>query len=110
MKFTGLWWWIDRWRKSTAYCDMNLEQQGAYRNLLDEATLRGGLLPNDDKVLAKACGDPRRWPRLRTIVLQRFTLVDDGWRNDTLDEVLKESKRRMERRRKWRDENGGLRK
>jgi len=85
---------------------MNVEQQGAYRNLLDEATLRGGRLPNDEQTLARACGDPRIWKRVRPKVLQWFTLGPDGWRNDTLDEVLKathvrltkESTRRLQAR------------
>ena len=58
MQLNALWWWIDRWRKSTAYMDMTLEEQGAYRNLIDEATLRGGPLPTDERILAKACGEP----------------------------------------------------
>lgn len=88
MRVTGLWWWIDRWRKSTAFTDMTLEQQGAYRNLLDEAALRGGLLPTDERVLAKACGDQLRWRKVRAVVLARFTLTPGGYRNETLDEVL----------------------
>jgi len=94
MRLTGLWWWIDRWRKSTAYTDMTLEEQGAYRNLLDEATLRGGPIPNDERVLAKASGDAKRWARVRRAVLARFTLTHDGWRNETLDSVLAQSLRR----------------
>lgn len=90
-KMHALWWWIDRWRKSTAYTDMTLEQQGAYRNLLDEATLRGGPLPNDERVLAKACGDAKAWKRLRPVLMPRFTLTPDGWRNETLDGVLARS-------------------
>src|SRR5688572_15204279 len=93
-RLTGLWWWIDRWRKSTAYTDMTLEQQGAYRNLLDEAALRGGAIPNSEETLAKACGDARKWRRVRDVVLARFTLDADGWRNSTMDEVIAESKRR----------------
>ena len=91
MRITGLWWWIDRWRKSTAYTGMSLEEQGAYRNLLDEAALRGGPLPNDEDVLAKACGDARRWRKVRPKVIARFQLQPEGWRNETLDEVLRES-------------------
>jgi uncharacterized protein YdaU (DUF1376 family) len=91
MRLTGLWWWIDRWRKSTAYTDMTLEEQGAYRNLLDEAYLRGGPIPNDEEVLAKGCGDPRRWRKVRPKVIARFTLGPDGWRNETLDEVMSKS-------------------
>lgn len=94
MKLTGLWWWIDRWRKSTAYTDLTLEEQGAYRNLLDEAHLRGGAIPNDERVLAKACGDQTKWRRVRDVVLRRFHLQDDGWHHETLDAVIKESQRR----------------
>jgi len=87
----ALWWWIDRWRKSTAYTDMTLEEQGAYRNLLDEVVLRGGPLPNDEHILAKACGDPRRWKKVRAKVLHHFELTDNQWRNATLDEVMARS-------------------
>jgi len=67
--------------------DMTLEEQGAYRNLLDEAHLRGGPIPNDERILAKACGDALAWPRVRKTVLARFTIGDDGLRNETMDEV-----------------------
>src|SRR5919108_4013282 len=90
----GLFWWIDRWRQSTAYTDMALEAQGAYRNLLDEAHLRGGTLPNDDQILARACGDSRRWPEVRAAVMAKFELKPDGYyHNATLDAVLAESQR-----------------
>ncbi len=69
--------------------DMTLEEQGAYRNLLDEAHLRGGPIPNDERILAKACGDATVWAGVRTVVLARFTLSPEGWRNDTMDEVYK---------------------
>ena len=87
MKHTGLFWWIDRWRKSSAYMNMTLEEQGAYRNLLDEAHLRGGPLPNDERILAKACGDATVWLRVRAVVMARFYLLSDGWHNETMDEV-----------------------
>jgi len=100
---TALWWWIDRWRKSTAYTDLTLEQQGAYRNLLDEATLRGGPLPNDDRILAKASGDATKWRRLKPTLMPRFHLTPEGWRNETLDAVLAESHKRAEKQRNWRN-------
>ena len=102
MKLNGLMWWIDRWRKSTAYTDMTLEQQGAYRNLLDECALRGGPIPDDDRILAKACGDPKRWPKLRDVLLKRFKLGPDGYRNETLDVVLGETAKRREKMTTWR--------
>lgn len=103
MRFNALWWWIDRWRKSTAYADMTLEEQGAYRNLLDAAALRGGPLPNDERALAKASGDALKWKKVRPKVLAHFTLTPDGWRNDTLDQVLKESQRRAESQKAYRE-------
>jgi uncharacterized protein YdaU (DUF1376 family) len=102
MKLTGLMWWIDRWRTSAAYSELTLEQQAAYRNLLDEATLRGGPIPNNERLLAKASGDATRWPRLRADVLKRFTLGPDGWRNATLDEVLTATAKYSAERERWR--------
>jgi len=82
--------------------DMTLEEQGAYRNLLDEARLRGGAIPNNENLLAKACGDARRWAKLRDVLLARFVLGPDGWRNETLDAVIRESDLRAEKQRKYR--------
>lgn len=106
MRLTGLWWWIDRWRKSSAFMDMTLEEQGAYRNLIDEAALRGGPLPVDERVLAKASGDALAWERVRPAVMARFARREDGWRNETLDEVLKESRRRSRKQRAYRNRHG----
>jgi uncharacterized protein YdaU (DUF1376 family) len=106
VRLTGLWWWIDRWRKSSAYTGLTLEEQGAYRNLLDEAALRGGAIPNDEDTLARACGDARKWRRVREVVLRRFTLTDHGWRHHTMDEVLAESQRRADKQRKYRNAHG----
>ena len=86
------WWWIDRWRKSTAYTDMSLAEQGAYRNLLDELWLRGGVLPDDDRAIAKASGDAVAWPSLKAKVMARFYKTKDGWRNETHDEVSGKTK------------------
>jgi len=92
MGMTALWWWVDRWRKSTAYTDMTAAEQGCYRNLLDEAWLRHGSLPNNDRILSKISGDSRAWKRARTAVLKHFSLGDDGcWHNATLDDILAKS-------------------
>ncbi len=100
MKPTGLFWWVDRWLKSSAFLTMTLEEQGAYRNLLDAAYLRGGALPNDERVLAKACGDALAWTRVRAVVMARFQLHDGVWRNDTLDEVYRRTMQLHARRSK----------
>lgn len=106
MKLTGLWWWIDRWRKSSAFLTMTLEEQGAYRNLLDAAALQGGALPNDERILANACGDALAWRRVKKAVMARFTLSEAGWRNETLDAVLMESQRRSKKQRDYRNRHG----
>jgi len=98
------WWWIDRWRKSTAYTDMTLAEQGAYRTLLDELWLRGGLLPLDERILAKASGDAVEWPQVRDRVLSRFRKIDQGYRNDTHDEIQAESSKRAERQKRYRND------
>lgn len=98
----GLYWWVDRWRKSRAYVEMTLEEQGAYRNLLDEATLRDGKLPMDERILAKICGDVLAWKRVRKSVLAKFVRRGRSWRNRTLDRVLHESKRRIDKQRAYR--------
>lgn len=107
MRLTGLWWWIDRWRKSTAYADMTLDEQGAYRNLIDEAHLRGGAIPNDERILAKACGDALAWKKVRVAVLARFYTAEDGLHNETLDEVMAESAKRARKQADYRNRRNG---
>lgn len=86
------WWWIDRWRKSTAYTDMTAEQQGIYRNLLDELWLRDGVLPLSEKALSQISGDSEAWPRVRDVVLARFVKTDAGYHHLTHDEVSAQSR------------------
>lgn len=74
----GLWWWADRFRKSSAFVEMTLAEQGAYRNLLDYQRLNGDRIPNDERVLSKACGDPLEWPVVRDKVLRWFEVSPDG--------------------------------
>ena len=108
MRLHAMFWFIDRWRSSTAYTDMSLEEQGAYRNMLDEAQIRGGVIPDEERILEKACGDVRAWKRVRTAVLARFNLTADGWRNETLDKVLAESVLRAEKQRRYRNKAGNV--
>lgn len=109
VKLTGLIWWIPQWRQSSAFMQMTLAEQGGYRNLLDEAFLRGGVLPDDERILARACGDVLAWPDIRERVLKWFHLTGEGWRNDTLDQVMYQSQRRARNQRAYRQrhaENG----
>jgi len=97
------WWWMDRWQKSTAFKDLTLAEQGAYRNLLDELWLRDGALRDDDRVLAKCSGDALEWPKIRERVMAHFHLVDGAWRNETHDEVQAESSKRATIQKRYRD-------
>ena len=101
------WWWIDRWRKSTAYTDMSLAEQGAYRNLLDELWLRDGVLPLSERILAKSAGDARAWGDVREAVMARFYSTETGYRNKTHDRIMAESRRRAERQRRYREARRG---
>src|SRR5262245_1617399 len=102
------WWWIDRWRKSTAYTDMTLAEQGAYRNLLDELWLREGALPDDDRILARISGDPLEWSTVRKAVMARFRLEGGAWRNQTHDAIQAESIKRAERQQRYRRSRGNV--
>lgn len=97
------WWWIDRWRRSTARTDMNLAERGAYRELLDECWLREGVIPDDEEVLIRICAcTPEEWARIRGKVLARFKKCPGGLHNETADEVMRESNRRADKQKTYR--------
>jgi uncharacterized protein YdaU (DUF1376 family) len=97
------WWWIDRWRKSTAYSDMTAEEQGLYRNLLDEVWHRSdGIIPDDSWILGRVSGDPDAWKRSGAKVLTWMQRVEGGWTNETALEVQRQSLRRSENQRNYR--------
>lgn len=81
-------WRIDRWRKSSAYREMSAEEQGVYRNLLDELWLRDGAIPDDEVALAKI-GNEEAWPRVRETVLARFRRTPRGLTHETHDEIAR---------------------
>ena len=91
-------WWIDRWRKSTAFTDMTLAEQGAYRNLLDEMWLRP-VLPADERILGKIAGSETEWPSVRTNVLRHFIRVEGGWTNETATDIIRTYERFRQKQR-----------
>ena len=97
------WWWIDRWRKSSAYKDFTPEQKGMYRDLLDEVWLRKGhVIPDDDRILGLIVGDPARWKDLRETILSRFEHVENGWTHETALEVIHQAERRARKQKNYR--------
>ena len=101
-------WWIDRWLASSAFLTMTLEEQGAYRNLIDQLWLRDGFLPDDETVLARGSGAGADWPRLRKNVLAHFVRVPGGYRNETHDRIQKESHRLAAKQRRYRANRGNV--
>ena len=89
------WWWIDRWRKSTAYIEMTAEEQGLYRNLLDAVWLfDDGIIPDNQRCLVVASGgDPEAWARSGEKVLRWMQRKGRGWTNTTALGVKTETQR-----------------
>ena len=101
----GAFWWIDRWRQSSAYMDLSAEERGVYRELLDELWLRDGLLPANDRLFERLSGSPEVWARVGKNVITRFALTPEGYRNKTHDEVSGESAKRAERQKRYRNKD-----
>lgn len=85
----GAWWWIDRWRKSSAFLCMTVEEQGLYRNLLDAVWLfDDGIIPDDKRSLIMASGgDAEAWEKSGPKVLKWMQRKRGGWTNETALEV-----------------------
>ena len=114
VKFRAAWWWIDRWRSSSAYTDLDAASQGLYRNLCDEVWLRHksgnaggneGVIPYDS--MGRASGFPDLWPELMDKILPHLTEVSGrGWTSETALEVIEQSRRRAEKQKRYRDKAG----
>ena len=86
------WWWIDRWRRSTAYTDMTAEERGVYRELLDEVWQRPNhIIPDDPLVFARLAGGADVWARCSPKVLRWMQREAGGWTNATAMDVIKQS-------------------
>jgi uncharacterized protein YdaU (DUF1376 family) len=87
------WWWIDRWRKSTAYICMNAEEQGLYRNLLDAIWLFPDHIIPEDALMNAGGATPSEWERSGPKVLKWMQKVEGGWTNETALEVIQSGDR-----------------
>lgn len=102
------WWWIDRWRTSSAYNSMTAEERGVYREFLDELWLRDGVLPLDELHLARIAGGADVLERVKAKVLGHFVKTDQGWRNVTHDSVQADSRKRAEKQSRYRNRKGNV--
>ena len=65
------------------------EMHGVYRLLLDECWMREGLLPDDDRKLAKlALITPAKWLKIKPEIMAFFTWTPDGWRHKRVETEL----------------------
>lgn len=96
------WWWIDRWRNSSAFMRMSIEEQGLYRNLLDAVwTFDNHVIPDEHRTLVMASGgDSEAWARGGQKVLQWMHRTDGGWTNETALEVIAKAQSISEKRSK----------
>jgi uncharacterized protein YdaU (DUF1376 family) len=85
------WWWIDRWRKSTAFLSMTAEEQGIYRNLLDGIWLFEGAIP-DASLFAIAGANATAWERSWPKVQKWFRQTPEGWVNETAFEMMQKTR------------------
>lgn len=64
-------------------------EHGAYFLLIMDAWTHGGLLPGDEKRLARIAGmSPKEWAASRDALLDFFTFTPDGYRHGRVDEEL----------------------
>jgi uncharacterized protein YdaU (DUF1376 family) len=67
---------VTDYRKDTYH--LSLEEDGAYRRLIDEYMVTRAALPNDDAALARIVGIPKtEWDRLAPVVRRFFRLRND---------------------------------
>ena len=59
---------------------------------MDELWLRDGVLPDDERILARVCGDATAWPRVRVAVMAHFEAVPGGWGHPTQLTVMKQAR------------------
>lgn len=97
------WWWIDRWRTSSAYRKMSAEERGVYREFIDELWLHDGLLTLDEMELSRIAGGEKVFRRVKQKVLSFFVKTSEGYRNETHDEVQRQSSLRSERQKRYRN-------
>lgn len=67
---------VQDYRRDTYH--LSLEEDGAYRRLIDEYMVTRASLPNDDAALARIVGIPKaEWDRLAPVVRRFFTARND---------------------------------
>lgn len=83
---------------------LTTEQHGAYRLLIDECWMREGLIPDDDRLLARLAGfSPAKWDRHKSCVMAFFTWTPEGWRHKRVSRGLDEALSGIKRAASWRN-------
>jgi uncharacterized protein YdaU (DUF1376 family) len=91
------WFWIDRWRGSTAW-SLPIDARGLYREMLTAAWSRGAALPNDHIQIQRLIGvTPAEWRRGWPVICQYWRVDGALLVNDTQREVYAEAMARFEK-------------
>jgi len=87
-------WFADAYMADTRH--LSLEEDGAYRRLLDIAWRSAhNALPDDDKRIAMMLGiSPKRWARLKPVVMAFWTLTSRGWQQKKLTETFRAAQKK----------------
>jgi len=85
----------ERFLSSRKVRRMDAQDVGIYFGLLVEQFLEGGALPDDDRELEIAGRAPIE--DVRRVLDLCFTLTDDGWLNETMEQIRDEQAVKMER-------------
>ena len=88
--------------------DLSLEEDGAYRRLIDEYMMTRNALPNDDAVLSRIVGIPKaEWTRLAPKVRRYFKTKNDKLWHKRCEQELRAQNARHNSFKK-RAQKGGL--
>jgi uncharacterized protein YdaU (DUF1376 family) len=60
-------------------CHLSAEESGAYLHLIMAQWQMGALPDDDDRLRRIARVEPRRWKKVKAVVLSFFDLVDGQW-------------------------------
>jgi len=85
----------ERFLSSRKVRRMDAQEVGIYFGLLVEQFLEGGALPDDDEELGIAGRAPIE--DVRRVLELCFTLTDDGWLNETMEQIRDQQAVKMER-------------
>src|SRR5689334_14273251 len=92
-KLFAEWFWVDRWTGSSAFL-LPISAKGLYREMLSQAWLRGGKLPNDPASIQRAVGcTPEEWAANWPLIARYFRAKNGQLFNQTQAKIYRQAVR-----------------